>query len=131
MAGLYKMSSRDQILRDIRSHLPVDSPLPSLEHEWTRDADPTQQFIDVLNGVGGVGKVVSSRTELWEDLSRLAAQLEARQICSVLPELFPGNVDMGSINDPHQLAEVDLAVLPGELAVALPGQVELLVESVA
>jgi L-lactate dehydrogenase complex protein LldG len=118
MAGLYTMSSRDQILHDIRAHLPVDAPLPNLEHEWTRYADPTQQFLDVLRGVGGVGKVVASRAELWEDLSRLSAQLEARQICSVLPEFFPGNVDMASITDPHQLADVDLAVLPGELAVA-------------
>jgi L-lactate dehydrogenase complex protein LldG len=112
------MSSRDQVLRDIRAHLPVDSPLPTLAHDWTRYADPTQQFIEVLSAVGGVGKVVHGRTELWEELSRLVAQLKARQICSVLPEFYPGNVDMTSIADPHQLADIDLAILPGELAVA-------------
>jgi L-lactate dehydrogenase complex protein LldG len=48
----------------------------------------------------------------------LAARIEARQVCSVLPEAYHGNVDMASITDPHQLADVDLAILPGELAVA-------------
>ena len=123
MAGLYSMSSREQILRDVRAHLPVDAPLPGLEHDWTRYADPTEQFIEVLRGVGGVGKVVCGRAELWEELSNLASRLEAKQVCSVLPEAYPGNVDMSAVADPDELADVDLAILPGELAVAENGAV--------
>jgi L-lactate dehydrogenase complex protein LldG len=112
------MASREQVLRDIRDHLPVDSPLPSLDYSWTRYADPVQQFLEVLRGVGGVGRVIRSNAELHSEITRLVSQLEARQICSVLPETYLGNVDMSAIGDPHQLADIDLAILPGELAVA-------------
>jgi L-lactate dehydrogenase complex protein LldG len=111
-------NAREQILRDIRAHLPVDSPLPELSHACTRYDDPHQQFLEVLRGVGGVGKIVRGSTPLHEEIARFASQLEARQICSVLADVFAGNVDMAAIDDPHQLADVDLAILPGELAVA-------------
>ena len=111
-------SSREQILRDVRQHLPVDAPLPTHAGDWTRYDDPTQQFLETLRGVGGVGKVINGPVPLREEINRLVAQLEARQVCSVLPEAFPGNVDMAAIDDPHDLADIDLAILPGELAVA-------------
>ena len=111
-------SSRDQILHDIRQHLPVDAPLPAHAGPWTRYEDPAQQFLETLRGVGGVGKVITGPVPLRDEVNRLIGQLEARQICSVLPEVAAGNVDMASIDDPHDLAAVDLAILPGELAVA-------------
>jgi L-lactate dehydrogenase complex protein LldG len=111
-------TSRDQILEDIRQHLPVDAPLPAHAGPWTRYDDPAQQFLETLRGVGGVGKVVTGPVPLRDEINRLIGQLEARQICSVLPEVAAGNIDMTSIDDPHDLAAVDLAILPGELAVA-------------
>jgi len=111
-------SARTQILREIRAHQPVDSPLPDLTHAWTRYADRHQQFLEVLRSVGGAGEIIAGMAPLREEIKRLAQQLEAKQVCSVLPEVAVGNVDMTAIDDPHQLADVDLAVLPGELAVA-------------
>ena len=111
-------SPRDQILRDIRAHLPVDAPLPDLDHQWTRYADPHAQFLEVLRGVGGVGRIVQGIDRLREELAKVALQLQAERICSVMPEVMTGNVDMAVIDDPHDLADVDLAILPGELAVA-------------
>ena len=110
--------SRRQILRDIRAHLPVDAPLPDLDHTWTRYADPHHQFLEVLRSVGGAGTVIDGGLPLREEVARLVDQLQAKQICSVLPDVAVGNVDMAAIDDPHDLADVDLAVLPGELAVA-------------
>jgi L-lactate dehydrogenase complex protein LldG len=111
-------SSREQILHDIRQHLPVDAPLPAHAGAWTQYDDPAQQFLETLRGVGGVGKVITGPVPLRDEVNRLIGQLEARQICSVLPEVAAGNIDMASIDDPHDLAAVDLAILPGELAVA-------------
>jgi L-lactate dehydrogenase complex protein LldG len=110
--------SREQILRDIRQHLPVDAALPTDTGAWTRYDDPAQQFLEVLSGVGGVGKIVTGSVALREEIDRLIEHLQARMICSVLPEVNRGNVDMAAIDDPHDLADVDLAILPGELAVA-------------
>jgi L-lactate dehydrogenase complex protein LldG len=111
-------SSRETILRDIRQHLPVDAALPAHTGTWTRYDDPAQQFLEVLSGVGGVGTVITSPVTLREEIDQLIEQLQARSICSVLPEVIPGNVNMAAISDPHDLADVDLAILPGELAVA-------------
>jgi L-lactate dehydrogenase complex protein LldG len=89
-----------------------------LEFTWSKYADPTEQFLEVLRGVGGAGKVVNGQVALREEIGDLVSQLEAKQICSALPEARKGNVDMDATDDPHKLADVDLAILPGELAVA-------------
>ncbi len=110
--------SREQILRDIRQHLPVDAALPAHEGPWTCYDDTAQQFLEVLRGVGGSGMLVTGPVALRGEIDRLIEKLQARSICSVLPEVIAGNVDMAAISDPHDLADVDLAILPGELAVA-------------
>lgn len=112
------MSSRDQILRDVRRALPADAPLPSLAGEWTRYADPHAHFFEVLQGVGGAGRTVAGETRLREEVDRVITSIGAKQICSVIPAAAAGNLDLVSIDDPHDLAAVDLAILPGELAVA-------------
>lgn len=117
------MSSRERILHDVRQHLPVDAPLPPLDGAWTRYADPVEKFIEVLGEVGGVGKVVSGSALLQAEIERLISQFAARQVCSALPTIVTGNVDLSGVDDPHELADVDLAILPGELAVAENGAV--------
>ncbi len=111
-------TAREQILHDIRSTPPTDSPLPPLSGPWSRYDDPHRQFLDVLRGVGGAGRIVADADSLGQELQQLTHTLDAKQVCSVLPELIPGNVDMAQLDDPHRLADVDLAILPGELAVA-------------
>ena len=111
-------SARDQILHDIRATLPVAAALPALAGAWVRYDDPTATFLEVLRSVGGAGKVIAGRELLRQEIERRAEELQARRICSVLPDLAVGNVDLATVDDPHQLADVDLAILPGELAVA-------------
>jgi L-lactate dehydrogenase complex protein LldG len=110
-------TSRDQILRDIRTHLPVEAPLPGDEFSAVRYDDPRRQFLETLEGVGGAGLQVGGLEELQIEVQRLATVLHAASIGSALPEVFGGNVDL-AVDDPHELANVDLAILPGELAVA-------------
>ena len=111
-------TAREQVLHDIRSTLPVEVALPELAGPWTRYDDPRQQFIEVLRGVGGVGKVVAGRALLAAEIQKLVESIDAQRVCSVLPDVVPGNVNLSAVDDPHQLADVDLAILPGELAVA-------------
>jgi L-lactate dehydrogenase complex protein LldG len=112
------MSSREQILADIRRQLPVDAPLPSLDGPWTRYADPRQQFFDVLKSVGGQGRVVAGAEALRTAVSEIAAAVSARRVFSAVPAATSGNVAWESIDDSHDLDDVDLAVMPAELAVA-------------
>jgi L-lactate dehydrogenase complex protein LldG len=111
-------TAREQILRDIRRTLPAEAPLPAPSGDWLQFDDPHRQFFEVLQGVGGAGRVAESSQSLGEDLEQLVRKVSAKKVCSTLPEFIAGNVDMGTIDDPHDLADVDLAVLPGELAVA-------------
>ncbi len=111
-------ASRQQILADIRRELPVDAPLPPADGPWTRYADPRQQFFDMLVAVGGTGRAVASAQELRREVEHIAASVGARRIFSAVPAAAPGNVGWETIDDPHDLADVDLAVMPGELAVA-------------
>ena len=110
--------AREQILRDIRQNLPVDEPLPELVGPWIRYDDPQAQFLEMLRAVGGAGKVIAGAGPLRNEIERLKEELRAARICSVLPDVTTGNVALSLVDDPHQLADVDLAILPGELAVA-------------
>jgi L-lactate dehydrogenase complex protein LldG len=112
------MSSREQILADIRRELPVDAPLPAADGPWTSYADPRQQFFDTLTAVGGAGRAVASAQDLRREVERIAASVSARRIFSAVPAAAAGNVGWETIDDPHDLADVDLAVMAGELAVA-------------
>ncbi len=86
--------------------------------------DPVSQFSQVLATVGGRCEPVGSAEEAGQVLSRLAGDLGANQVCSLVDGVgvtnFDGvtNLDIGGVDDPHDLEAVDLAVMPGELAVA-------------
>jgi L-lactate dehydrogenase complex protein LldG len=112
------MSARDDILADIRRRLPVAAPLPPLDGPWIRFPDPRQQFFDVLASVGGRGALVAGAAELREHVDRIAAGIQPQRVFSAVPAAAAGNVPWETIDDPHDVADVDLAVLPGELAVA-------------
>ncbi len=51
-------------------------------------------------------------------LQELAVWRDAIRRCSLVERIGETNFDLESINDPHELADVDFAVLPGHWAVA-------------
>jgi L-lactate dehydrogenase complex protein LldG len=111
-------SSREKLLASIRRHRPDAVPLPKLEGEWIRYPDPHRQFAEVLTAVGGQCLRVADLQGAQAALSELPAAREARQIVSAVAGLGTPTVDLERIDDPHRLADVDLAILPGVLAVA-------------
>ena len=111
-------AARQQILAAIRRQLPVDAPLPSLDGPWIRYDNPQRQVLETLVAVGGRGAVVGDAADLRAQLAALIAELGAQRVFSAVPAAAPGNVPWESIDDGHDLADVDLAIVPGELAVA-------------
>jgi hypothetical protein len=111
------LSSRAAILAEIRRQLPVDAPLPSLDGPWIQYESPLAQFTDVLASVGGRGLAVESEHALRTEVDRIASSIEAQRVYSAVAAVG-GNVAWESIDSPHDLADVDLAIAPGELAVA-------------
>ncbi|MGD9856549.1 MAG: lactate utilization protein C [Planctomycetaceae bacterium] len=81
-------------------------------------ADPVAQFGDVLSSVGGQCEQAATLDDARHVLSDLVRKIEARKICSLVEGIELTNVDPKTIRDPHDLNDVDLAIMPGQIAVA-------------
>jgi L-lactate dehydrogenase complex protein LldG len=111
-------TSRSEILTAIRRNRPAAAELPSLTGEWTTYADRRQRFVEVLKAVGGQAIIAPHRAALDEQLRRLPIYSQAQKIASLVPGVGDANVDLSTIDSPHSLDKVDIAILPGEFAVA-------------
>lgn len=110
--------SREIILRSIRQHLPQSSPLPELAGPWIQYPDPIAQFASVLEMIGGTCIRVSKVGDVSAQLAQIPAFASAGKTLSLIPEIGPTNVAMESIEDPHQLEDIDFAILRGHFGVA-------------
>lgn len=112
------MESKQHILSALRRSRPPAVELPALEDAWIAYPDRKAQFAAMLESVGGRVVRVDSAAAINAHLSEQAFYSEAKRICSLVPAACRGNVDLDLIADPHELADIDVAILPGEFAVA-------------
>ncbi len=115
--------SKDQILTAIRNSRPPAVDLPSLERSWTTYPHRHQRLAETIEAVGGVVISVCDVAELNDQLPALPAYAEARHIASLVKGVGRPNVDLATVANPHDLADLDLAILPGQFAVAENGAV--------
>ncbi len=115
--------AKDSILTAVRRNRPAECAAPDLSQAWTTYADRRQQFIDVLTGVGGLPIIVTNQSQLNEQLRQLPAYASAKKIASLIPGVGKPNVDLATIESPHALENVDIAILLAEFAVAENGAV--------
>lgn len=111
-------TSRDEILGRIRARQWDGPPAPDLNLDWTRYDDPQRKFAEVLNSVGGRCVLVNSVEEACADLRHFEPYSSARKSVTLVPGVGKSTFDLAIVSDPHELEDVDFAVLPGELAVA-------------
>lgn len=113
------MGSRDIILESVKRNRPAAAELPLFEgHTWTTYPDPRAKFIEVLELVGGKIIVARDTRDLNDQIRQLPQVTTAQKIASLVPTIDFGNVDLAAFDSPHALADVDVAILPGEFAVA-------------
>lgn len=124
------MSSRDEILGKVRQRLPVATPLPDLTRPWTEYPDPEARFREVLESVGGRCSRVPDRRTLNQQLEAIPEYAAAGRRINLIAGLTERVTDLDTIADPHDLQDVDFAVLPGEIAVAENGAVWVATDSV-
>ncbi len=122
------MASRERILRAIRGPVVPHADLPNLERDWLRYEDPLTQFRSLVESVGGRVVRLNNDSELPTALAQLPEFAAAKQIVSELPDV-KSTVELADVNDPHQLASVDFAILPAQLGVAENGAVWVTDES--
>jgi L-lactate dehydrogenase complex protein LldG len=112
------VSSRDEMLGELRSTSIDEIPLPEFGHEWIGYEDRVSQFCDVLAAVGGQAVRVRDEQELNGHLAQIAFYAEAAKVCSMIDGIGKANVDLDAIDDPHQLEDVDFFITRGEFGVA-------------
>lgn len=121
------MSARDEMLATIRSLKVPAAELPPLDGPWITFEDRVEQFSKVLTGIGGQVIVVADVAEMRQRLSELAGFVAARKVASTVSglQIDPEKtvVDLAATGDPHELADLDFAILAGQFGVAENGAV--------
>jgi L-lactate dehydrogenase complex protein LldG len=116
------MSSKDNILKAIRNQIVESVPLPNLDQDWIDYEDRVTHFAETLQSVGGDAHVVQSMEQVQEILSQVPQYTDAKKCVSTVSGV-KANVDFNAIEDPHELEDIDFAVLQGQFAVAENGAV--------
>jgi len=112
-------SSKDTILGAIRAQHAPDAALPQVSRgPWIRFDDPAEHFAAVLAAVGGTCIRAASIDDVRRELEQMSAFAAATKVYSVVEGIVCRNVEPSAIRDPHQLEDVDIAILPGHLGVA-------------
>lgn len=120
------MSSRQKILSAIRQHLVPAVELPNLDQEWIQFEDSRKQFLESLGTVGGEGTVVPDLSAVEAALNTTPEYQSAQKISCFTDQInVPGDrlVDLNQIDDPHTLADLDMAIIKGEFGVAENGAI--------
>ena len=109
------MSSREAILRAIRENKPADRPLPDLP------PDPEQTDFQIYESAFRE-VLAASKTRFvdWSELPAYVAEYDGQTVVSTVDGIS-GNLNIASIEDPLQLAGVELAVLSARVGVAENG----------
>lgn len=115
------MISKEKILKAIRENNVVkDSVLPSYEGFGIKFEDKFDKFSQTLESVGGKALLIDKKDldktikELYPDEEQIACNVES---CTL------GNFDANAQDDPHNLKNIDLAIVKGNFAVAENGAV--------
>jgi L-lactate dehydrogenase complex protein LldG len=120
------MSSKQTILSAIRRHQPVvriANGEPAPEFSPTTYADPVEQFARVLAEVGGHCVNVADAAAANALLEQMPVWTAGRKRISLVPGIGNSTFDLAAVADPHELEDVDMAIAPGEFAVAENGAV--------
>ena len=117
------MSSKSQILKSIRHSAPPAAELPPLAGTGVEYPDPTGQFVEVLTAIGGTVIQAENPAAIQQHLETLDVYRDATRVLSTIDGVGRSNVELDAIEDPRELMNLDIAILPGELAVAENGAV--------
>ena len=117
------MGAREDILSAARGAAVPPREHPGVAGLGARFDDLAAKFAEMVGAVGGTCLRAPDLAAADRALRDLPVHREARQVVSLVPGVGQGNVDPSQVADPHDLAGLDLCVLPAELGVAENGAV--------
>lgn len=112
------MSARDDILDEVRRHQLSEILHPGEFTAGTVYEDPVAHYETSLTGVGGRLELPDSAAAATSILESIPEYASATKRVSCVDGVGQSNFDLAGVTDPHDLQDVDYAVLPGRLAVA-------------
>ena len=114
------MNAREAILSALRASgaAPVAAPAHPAP---IQQGDPVARFLESVKAVGGHPYRVADDAALVAAVAALPVWSAPRR-ASLVPGI-DGTVDLEAVDDPHALADLDVAAIPGEVAVAENGAV--------
>lgn len=116
-------SSQDAILNAIRENKPEPTELPSLDQSWQQFDDPVEHFCEVLKTVGGIAHQVKTVAEAEQIVRQNEFFTQAKKISSLVAGIDVSTFDISTVEDPHRLEDLDLAILSGSFGVAESGAI--------
>lgn len=113
------MTTREDIIKKLNQHTSTRYEMPDIELTTITYPDLTDQFINISQFVEGNVLLLKK----GEDINSIIPTLypEAKQIVSNLPEINIATINPDEVDDPHQLDNLDLSVIQGEIGVAENG----------
>ena len=113
------MSSKNEILDRLSKYTTVRFDMPDLKMLRINHADPLEQFKETTVSVGANVLVLKER----EDINSLIRSVypEAKNIESNLPCITMATVNPDEVDDPHELDNLDIAIVEGKIGVAENG----------
>lgn len=115
------MSSKSDILNAIKENNTIkEIPLPNIESFGITFDNKFQHYNEVIQSVGG--KAIQATPETLDETIQ-SLYPEAKLIASNVKECTLGNIQANEKTTPHELKDLDLAVVKGEFAVAENGAV--------
>ena len=121
------MNSRDYILNKIKtSNIVKEKELPTYDDYGIVFDDKFEQFAKIIQTVGGEA-IQCTKENLDETIKNLYP--DEKMIASNVEACTLGNFDPNEEDDPHNLRDIDLAIVKGNFAVAENGAVWMKNES--
>ncbi len=114
------MSAREAILSALRASRTEVVAAPA-HPAPVKQGDPVVRFMESVKAVGGQAYRVADDAALAAGMAGLPVW-SAQRRASLVPGI-DGTVDLEAVADPHELADLDVAAIPGEVAVAENGAV--------
>ncbi len=111
-------SARERILAATRTNKPAETALPTVPNFWGDDS--LERFSTVLASIGGEVVRLASLDALKSTVQELFPKAQL-----IASSLFTPSLHIDASTPTEVLADVDLAVLPGEIGVAENGAVWL------
>lgn len=113
------MSSKNDILGNIRQHITDRYEMPDIDIEGIQYPDKIAQFIEISKAVGGDAIILNDDEDINKVIRSLYA--DAKVIASNLPDITIATINPDNAAGPHELNGIDLAIIEGEVGVAENG----------